>query len=88
MSARSGRARRQGLALSDVTAAGGRDAGVGVAADGSGLDHCAFGDPDARRDAAGSFRAAIVLPEVVRGPIGDAVSDRLVEPGLAVPLRA
>jgi hypothetical protein len=49
---------------------------------------CAFGDPDARRDAAGSFRAAIVLLEEVPGPIGDAVSDRLVELGLAVPLRA
>jgi stage V sporulation protein G len=36
------------------------------------------------RDAAGRSRAAIVLPEEVRGPIGDAVLDRLVELGLAV----
>jgi hypothetical protein len=28
--------------------------------------------------------AAVVLPEEVRGPIGDAVLDRLVELGLAV----
>ena len=36
------------------------------------------------RDAAGRSRAAIVLPEEVRGPIGDAVLDHLVELGLAV----
>ena len=36
------------------------------------------------RDAAGRSRAAIVLPEEVCGPIGDAVLDRLVELGLAV----
>ena len=36
------------------------------------------------RDAAGRSRAAIILPEEVRGPIGDAVLDRLVELGLAV----
>ena len=36
------------------------------------------------RDAAGRSRAAIILPEEVRGPIGDAVLDRLVVLGLAV----
>jgi hypothetical protein len=36
------------------------------------------------RDAAGRSRAAIVLPEEVRGPMGDSVPDRLVELGLAV----
>jgi hypothetical protein len=36
------------------------------------------------RDAAGRSRAAIVLPEAVRRPIGDAVLDRLVDLGLAV----
>ena len=36
------------------------------------------------RDAAGRARAAIILPEEVRGPMGDAVLDRLVELGLAV----
>ena len=36
------------------------------------------------RDAVGRSRAAIILPEEVRGPIGDAVLDRLVELGLAV----
>ena len=35
------------------------------------------------RDAAGRSRAAIVLPEEMRGPIGDAVLDHLVECGLA-----
>ncbi len=36
------------------------------------------------RDAAGKLQAAIVLPEEVRGPIGEAVLDHLVELGLAV----
>jgi stage V sporulation protein G len=36
------------------------------------------------RDAAGRSQAAIILPEEVRGPIGDAVLGRLVELGLAV----
>ena len=36
------------------------------------------------RDASGSSRAAIILPEEVRGPIGDAVLSQLVECGLAV----
>ena len=36
------------------------------------------------RDAAGRSRAAIALPEEVRGPIGDAVLDRLVALRLAV----
>jgi stage V sporulation protein G len=36
------------------------------------------------RDAAGRAQAAILLPEEVRGPIGDAVLGRLVELGLAV----
>ena len=36
------------------------------------------------RDANGSSRAAIILPEEVRGPIGDAVLSQLVECGLAV----
>jgi stage V sporulation protein G len=36
------------------------------------------------RDAAGRSQAAIILPEEVRGPIGDAVLDRLVELGLAI----
>lgn len=35
------------------------------------------------RDAAGMLRSAITLPEEVRGPIGDAVLDELVERGLA-----
>ena len=36
------------------------------------------------RDAAGRSGAAIILPEEVRGPIGDAVLDQFVEIGLAV----
>ena len=36
------------------------------------------------RDAAGRLRAAIILPEEVRRPIGDAVLEDLVECGLAV----
>jgi hypothetical protein len=36
------------------------------------------------RDAAGRSQAAIILPDEVRGPIGDAVLDHLVELGLAV----
>jgi stage V sporulation protein G len=36
------------------------------------------------RDTSGSTRAAIILPEEVRGPIGDAVLGQLVERGLAV----
>jgi hypothetical protein len=36
------------------------------------------------RDDAGRSQPAIVLPEEARGPIGDAVLDRLVELGLAV----
>ena len=36
------------------------------------------------RDAAGRSQAAVILPEEVRGPIGDAVLDQLVEIGLAV----
>jgi stage V sporulation protein G len=35
------------------------------------------------RDAAGQSRAAIVLPEEVNGPIGDAVLEALIERGLA-----
>jgi hypothetical protein len=35
------------------------------------------------RDATGQSRAAIVLPEEVYGPIGDAVLDVLIERGLA-----
>jgi stage V sporulation protein G len=35
------------------------------------------------RDALGIMRPAITLPEEVRGPIGDAVLDVLVERGLA-----
>ena len=35
------------------------------------------------RDAAGRSRAAIVLPDEVRGPIGDAVIEALIERGLA-----
>ena len=35
------------------------------------------------RDAAGQSRAAIVLPEEVHGPIGDAVIEALIEQGLA-----
>jgi stage V sporulation protein G len=35
------------------------------------------------RDHSGVLRPAIVLPEEVRGPIGDAVIDELVERGLA-----
>ena len=38
------------------------------------------------RDAAGRSRVAMVLPEKLRGPTGDAVLDRLVELGLAVTL--
>jgi stage V sporulation protein G len=36
------------------------------------------------RDARGRSQAAIILPEEVRGPIGDAVLGQLVERGLAV----
>jgi stage V sporulation protein G len=36
------------------------------------------------RDAAGVWRAAVSLPEEVRGPIGDAVLEALIERGLAV----
>lgn len=36
------------------------------------------------RDASGNSQAAIILPEEVRGPIGDAVLGQLVERGLAV----
>ena len=36
------------------------------------------------RNAAGRSQAAVILPEEVRGPIGDAVLDQLVEIGLAV----
>ena len=36
------------------------------------------------RDASGRSQAAIILPEAVRGPIGDAVLGQLVERGLAV----
>jgi stage V sporulation protein G len=36
------------------------------------------------RDTGGRAQAAIILPEEVRGPIGDAVLDRLVELRLAV----
>jgi hypothetical protein len=50
--------------------------------------HCNENRASNLPNAAGSPRAAIVLPEEVRGPIGDAVLDRLVELGLAVPLRA
>ena len=35
------------------------------------------------RDAAGQSRAAIVLPDEVHGPIGDAVIETLIERGLA-----
>ncbi len=35
------------------------------------------------RDAAGQSRAAIVLPDEVHGPIGDAVIESLIERGLA-----
>jgi stage V sporulation protein G len=35
------------------------------------------------RDPSGALRPAITLPEEVRGPIGDAVIDELVERGLA-----
>jgi hypothetical protein len=35
------------------------------------------------RDAAGMSRPAITLPEEVRGPIGDAVLEALIEHGLA-----
>ena len=35
------------------------------------------------RDAAGQSRAVIVLPDEVRGPIGDAVIEALIERGLA-----
>src|ERR1700736_2678701 len=35
------------------------------------------------RDASGQSRAAIVLPEEVHGPIGDAVIEALIERGLA-----
>ena len=35
------------------------------------------------RDAAGQSRAAIVLPDEVHGPIGDAVIEALIERGLA-----
>jgi hypothetical protein len=36
------------------------------------------------RDANGLLRAAVVLPEEVRGPMGDIVLDTLVDRGLAV----
>ena len=36
------------------------------------------------RDATGVSRTALTLPEEVRGPIGDAVLDELIERGLAV----
>jgi len=36
------------------------------------------------RDAAGRSQPAVILPEEVRGPIGDAVLDQLVDLGLAV----
>ena len=36
------------------------------------------------RDATGVSRAAITLPEEVRGPVGDIVLDALIERGLAV----
>ena len=35
------------------------------------------------RDAAGQSRAAIVLPDEVHGPLGDAVIEALIERGLA-----
>jgi stage V sporulation protein G len=35
------------------------------------------------RDHSGALRPAIILPEEIRGPIGDAVIDELVERGLA-----
>lgn len=35
------------------------------------------------RDASGMLRPAITLPEEVRGPIGDAVLDALIERGIA-----
>ncbi len=35
------------------------------------------------RDPAGMLRSAITLPDEVRGPIGDAVLDELVERGIA-----
>ena len=35
------------------------------------------------RDAAGQSRAAIVLPDEVHGPIGDAVIEALIDRGLA-----
>jgi len=35
------------------------------------------------RDAAGILRTAITLPDEVRGPIGDAVLDALIERGIA-----
>ena len=37
------------------------------------------------RDARGILRTAISLPEEVRGPMGDAVLDALIDRGLAVP---
>jgi hypothetical protein len=35
------------------------------------------------RDASGQSRAAIVLPDEIHGPIGDAVIEALIELGLA-----
>jgi stage V sporulation protein G len=35
------------------------------------------------RNAAGSWRPAIILPDEVRGPIGDAVLDALIDQGIA-----
>jgi stage V sporulation protein G len=35
------------------------------------------------RDAAGMLRSAITLPDEIRGPIGDAVLDALIERGIA-----
>jgi|ERR1700722_4041583 len=37
------------------------------------------------RDAAGMMRPAVSLPDEVRGPIGDAVLEALIERGLAKP---
>ena len=36
------------------------------------------------RDASGQWRSAVSLPDEVKGPIGDAILDALIERGLAV----
>jgi len=35
------------------------------------------------RDARGTWRSAVVLPEEIKGPLGDAVLEALIERGLA-----